>query len=180
MKQTILIHFETNLNHTMSMKVVATSWDNAVRQIRRQFPSAFDFHQSKIKAMSENKQSVEEGNTLINDFMGEEHDECFEIFGPDPYHSSWNALMPVVEKIESVIIDNYEDTTSGKKMVKRSPSVEIVGGYCEISVGGYLDSMDKLCYCAFQTIKKSKSKIEAVWQAVIEFIQWYNNQNKQS
>ena len=78
-----------------------------------------------------------------------------------PYHSSWDWLMPVVEKIEDTHankdlhyghrfkIDNWEivvqDCLSGKIRCSVSPaSVRI------------------------------SSKIDAVYQAVIEFIKWYN------
>jgi len=54
------------------------------------------------------------------------------------YHSSWDWLMPVVEKI----IYNYDESKS-------------------------LDIMRELSY----------AKIESVYQSVIEFIKWYN-QNK--
>jgi len=67
------------------------------------------------------------------------------------YHTSWDWLMPVVEKIESL-----SGTTV---LIKR------IG--CEIIMYG-------------KTISKqtSDTKIEAVWLAVIEFIKWYNEKHK--
>ena len=67
------------------------------------------------------------------------------------YHSSWDWLMPVVEKIEK----------------ECSHEVVIFSTHCNVNQGkthdmGYIGG---------------KTKIEAVYKSVIEFIKWYN-QNK--
>ena len=69
------------------------------------------------------------------------------------YHSDWNWLMPVVEKIESLgndilITSNYIQITynKGEKFI----AIELEGNI----------------------------KIFAVYDACIEFIKWYNEQNK--
>ena len=69
------------------------------------------------------------------------------------YHSSWDWLIPVVEKIES--LNNYTriETPINKKELRQT--------YCNI------DGKEE-----FKTY--SKSKIEALWLAVVEFIKWYN------
>lgn len=66
------------------------------------------------------------------------------------YHTSWDWLMPVVEKIEG--IGNY--------------GVEISHFSCNIYELS-LDQSDLNIEANFN------SKIEAVWQAVIQFITWY-------
>jgi len=71
------------------------------------------------------------------------------------FHTSWDWLMPVVEKIErdilpddSVITITYKD--------------------CQIPV--LVDEFDII-------ITGASSKHEAVYEAVIEFIKWYNLNN---
>lgn len=79
------------------------------------------------------------------------------------YHSSWDWLMPVVEKIEN--INNTE--------------VDIKGNLCLISfiedghwTGRVLKGMGG------KEKPSNEFKIEAAWEAVVEFIKWYNTQNK--
>ena len=69
------------------------------------------------------------------------------------YHEDWNWLMVVVEKIESL---GYR--------------IEIVKHICRI----YLSNKETII------ISENTPKIEAVYNAVVEFIKWYNNQNKDS
>jgi hypothetical protein len=108
-----------------------------------------------------------EGNKLIAEFM-----ECEEkgyyrwIRMPYPqagkwvnerhleYHTSWDWLMPVVEKIESLAAFNVI-------IFKRCCDVQD-----DNSVGDHIIE-----------VTAAPSKIEAVYDAVLQFIQWYN-QNK--
>ena len=69
------------------------------------------------------------------------------------YHEDWNWLMEVVEKIESL---GYR--------------IEIVKHICRI----YLSNKETII------ISENTPKIEAVNIACVEFIKWYNNQNKVS
>ena len=132
------------------------------------------------------REEIIESNKLIAKFMGAKY-----IYHPDyvstkhwfkfperksevrdnelRYHSSWDSLMPVVEKIEM-------------SPVKRT---EYIGGnsdYCNLKT--IWSSLSKECYAKFQSetddkifsSASSENKIEAVWEAVIEFIKWYNIQ----
>ena len=63
------------------------------------------------------------------------------------FHSDWNWLMEVVEKIESL---GYR--------------IEIVKHICRI----YLSNKETII------ISENTPKIEAVYNAVVEFIKWYN------
>lgn len=88
-----------------------------------------------------------EGNRLIRKFMHHAY--------PFKYNESWSELMPVVEKIESLGYRtqlNYD---------------EIQGNWFKITEG----------HSYQKALGESKSKIKAVWLAVVEFIKWYN-QNK--
>lgn len=79
------------------------------------------------------------------------------------YHSSWDWLMPVVEKIE--------DLENGSAFF-----VEIRISWCEIGVNTqYAMAFD----IDMPTIKRREDvKILAVWKAIIDFIKWHNEQNK--
>ena len=109
--------------------------------------------------------NITENNRLIAEFMGynEEivNDEVYFTL-PDMleslsdeelhYHSDWNWLMEVVEKIE-----NYNEYTN----VLFTPQGCEINCYIE---NGFLFSND------------CNTKIEAVYNACIEFIKWYNKQ----
>lgn len=97
---------------------------------------------------------------------------CFEKEGywryhyDHKYHSSWDALMPVVEKIES-LYEGYAFT------------VEIKGDWCLITQNtqhwmAFSDTIDMKGI----NVRKTK-KINSVYMAVFQFIQWYNQINKQ-
>jgi hypothetical protein len=77
------------------------------------------------------------------------------------YHFSWDWLMPVVEKIEKFRFKDEIDTT---------------------------DAIQN--YAFLRTLQRNQArinrfslftgdtKIDAVWKAVVEFIKWYNRQEK--
>ena len=77
------------------------------------------------------------------------------------FHSSWDWLMPVVEKIDNIRLQD-------KKGYAQSVDFSIFSNICTIETGGYTSFT--IC-----TIIKD-TKIEAVWTACVEFIQWYNKQ----
>ena len=107
-----------------------------------------------------------ENNKLITEFMGYYKyawiGHTMYIFEDDNhraevdlhYHSDWNWLMPVVEKIESlgykVDISKWENSQ-----------------YCGIYLNGKKIAGNE-----------TNTKIEAVYNACIEFIKWYITQNK--
>jgi hypothetical protein len=116
-----------------------------------------------------NKQEILEGNKLIEKFMGKEHDElCWKLLPKNiihlpqyfKYHLSWDWLMPVVEKIEKINRYNeyYPDT------------VTIWKDCCKISDGN--NGNELVC------VYSGTTKIEATWLAVIDFIKWYNKNDK--
>lgn len=73
------------------------------------------------------------------------------------YHSDWNWLMEVVEKIE-----NMEDENRCSKY-----NFEMVQTFVEIIDNNNSDTIVE--------IDKS-TKIQATYKAVVEFIKWYNEQ----
>lgn len=84
--------------------------------------------------------------SCIEDGENEQH-----YFKPEDmrFHSSWDWLMPVVEKIESLSEVNYK---------------------IEISHYTYIDTLPTIIY-------RKGTKIENTYNAVVDFILWYN-QNK--
>ena len=113
-------------------------------------------------------QQIKDGNKMIAEFMGlsykakTEHPLVFpdglwmdkktkvgynELF----YHSSWDWLMPLVEKIERM--------------------------------GGHITIGTNKIECQFQDFRGSSkvgfgyTKIQCVWEVIVEFIKWYNTQN---
>jgi hypothetical protein len=112
------------------------------------------------------EREIIEGNKLINTFlMGELHDSGGVRYyeGEDgfqhesgrylKYHSFWNWLMPVVEKVEEL---GY--------------CVFIQNDCCWMKVGRAGMKMPHISHLC-------DSKIEAVFKAVAEFIQWNNSKN---
>lgn len=116
------------------------------------------------------EKEIIEGNRLIAEFMGFYitefnglyHFVCKEKKKPEhlnqawefrleeaKYHTSWDWLMGVVEKIEN-----------------KEHSVYIVFEKCEIGIN--IDGGDRIT-------KIRPSKIEAAWLAVVDFIKWYNS-----
>ena len=118
-------------------------------------------------------ENIIENNKLIAEFLNWEFDDLSETFETpflklvDPrafgdeqfscklqdfeleFHSDWNWLMLVVEKIESL---GYR--------------IEIVKHICRI----YLSNKETII------ISENIPKVEAVYNACVEFIKWYNKQ----
>lgn len=120
---------------------------------------------------------IQEGNRLISEFMGGKSDKInfapknirFEIpingtysfhVTNLKYHSSWDWLMPVVEKIEMLGYDT---------------------GICGVEIKG-----EKLSEVIISPIKKGNDKIEIhsrdaiskillTWQVITQFICWYTS-----
>ena len=141
------------------------------------------FAQVSANAVLSAALSVDEilsGNRLIAEFMCWDRTEptnstLFEqSIKHTQYHRSWDWLMPVVEKIQKVF---HWDSENDKYI-----SVEDFG---IVYTRRYPTNMNvtRICICTklngamseFHHIRKeSKSKIESVWLAVVEFIEWYN------
>ena len=119
---------------------------------------------------------------LIAEFMSENFHEDSWSHGDIEYKTSWDWLMPVVEKIESLDLSEYGYQWKGidgeVEYNNGSICVEIEQGRCWIYMNLSLDPPhtlnEKTSYIKFP------SKIEAVYAAIVEFIEYYNkliNQN---
>ena len=110
-------------------------------------------------------EEIIEGNKLIAEFYGDISgitsypDERYE------FHSSWDWLMSVVEKIES-IMDVYHGRFG----------VHIVSNDCTIQSTRFRPDKkipDPPHYFNYITLD---TKIESTWLMVVRFIKWYNIQ----
>lgn len=124
-------------------------------------------------------ENITENNKLIAEFMGFEKTKQGGLYiSPDGFewerfldvenyilpnqflfHSSWDWLMKVVEKIE-----NLQDENSCAIY-----NVRIEQCFVEIIINHISETIVEV---------DSNSKIQAVYQACVEFIKWYNEQNK--
>lgn len=124
--------------------------------------------------------TIEEGNIAIAGFMGEKlfvkpdgevriwrgnnRDYNFKVWAK--YHSSWDWLMPVVEKIITYEFPLEDDLPFGADTAYLRTF-----GMINNDTGKKMVRFNRF------GINESSSIIEATWLAVIEFIQWYNNQS---
>lgn len=128
------------------------------------------------KTMSE--QEILKGNKLIAEFLGIEK----KIYGETgityyidnipyqlfklKYHSSWDWLMPVVEKIEKLSTISFECKYYDPDYKRED--YEVKSFYFIYSYS----SQNK------KFIANSNNKLEAYWLAVVEFIKYYNSCQK--
>jgi len=86
------------------------------------------------------------------------------------YHSSWDKLMPVVERLQEP-----EISTDGDKIIRSGLEITIYYKACDLSFTPDEDFED----CEdFEIQTQGETKMEAIYKAVVEFIKWYNNQQK--
>ena len=129
-------------------------------------------------------ENIVENNKLIAEFLNWEFDDLSETFetpflklvdskafGDEQFscklqdfelefHTDWNWLMSVVEKIENLQDEN--NCAIYNVQIEQS-FTEIIDNHTSETIIYDIDA---------------DSKIEAVYNTVIEFIKWYNEQNK--
>lgn len=91
--------------------------------------------------------------------------------GPMEYGTSWDWLMPVVEKIEGVKL-----TDDGLRVFSTGANVTIFYKACQIEYEPDDESGDD--HDEWDTQTQGETKHEAVYKAVVEFIKWYNENSK--
>lgn len=85
-------------------------------------------------------------------FVGSGPDSCWE-FNELQYHTSWDWLMPVAEKIEQLKYTVY-----------------IFNDYCRIEK----EIGEVICHSVYPHEPEPKSKIDATFKTIMQFIKWYN------
>ena len=92
------------------------------------------------------------------------------------FHSDWNWLMRVVEKIESLNLGNTTIKTVFSEedlYINSNVSFLIMYKECYVNFFGEMK-----VYENWISVTECNSKIEAVYTACVEFIKWYNELNK--
>lgn len=112
--------------------------------------------------------TTEEKNRMIAEFMGIKVHELDvpHILEDTKYHTSWDWLMPVVEKIEWGLGNGENFWIKVSKIDGEHSYIPYVyysghdnGKPFDITLHNYFES-----------------KLDATYQAVIQFIEWYNKQ----
>ena len=133
--------------------------------------------------LTNNKKEIALKNKLIAKFVGweyEVHSNTYRlndiIMTELNFHKDWKLLMPVVEKIESLDLKEYGYKWKGidgeTEYNNGSICVEIEQKNCWIYMNLSLDPMHTLNPISYQ--KEYDTKIQATFEAVVEFIEHYN------
>lgn len=116
-------------------------------------------------------ENIIENNKLITEFIGTESLKELlldkngfisidkDIYEQCKFHLDWDWLMKVVEKIESIEYGVYQ--------------VDILQEGCKI-----LKKCSLLIDKTVSKLEPDTTKIKSVYLACVEFIKWYNEQNK--
>jgi hypothetical protein len=103
-----------------------------------------------------------ENNKLIAEFMGYDRGVS-ELMG---YDTSWDWLMPVVEKIESLGVKFWVKGNTCRVYINR----ELAELDSNVEWNGISTEFEGFFFIYFE----EKTKKEATYKAVVEFIKWYN------
>ena len=104
--------------------------------------------------------NTRENNKLIEDFLKSKVSPFKKHILNKDYHNSWDLLMPVVEKIESMY-----DIDKNKFFVEISTGCSIFS----IKRESFFEDESTICLTRY-----ADTKLEATHCAIIEFIKWYN------
>lgn len=123
---------------------------------------------------------VQEGNKLIAEFLGWERDDDTTVFEESTWRTndgnlvvdllfdeSWDWLMPVVEKIES--IDNPYHGYFGVHICSNGCTIQATNLRTDKPITNPPHYFDDVTL---------DTKILSTWYAIVRFIQFYNQQNK--
>lgn len=110
-----------------------------------------------------------EGNKAISEFMGIwGNRKGIDVTEPQglKYHTSWDWLMPVVEKIESIHDEHHGYF-----------GVHISSNGCTIQATNFRPDKPIPNPPHYFADYVYDTKILSTWMAVVGFIKWYNNEN---
>lgn len=130
-----------------------------------------DFEHMNESENQSTMKEITEGNKLIAEFMGLKFAADMTYYEHDgevkqvAYHSSWDWLMPVVEKIGEVNVN-----IGSRSDYERAGTTIIISLLPPNQVEMWNET-------GWSYRKSGNSLIEQVWLGSVQFIQWYN-QNK--
>lgn len=115
--------------------------------------------------MQATNETITQGNRLIAEFMGfygnpTTKEPITSIEKDSKYHSSWDWLMPVIEKIES--INSIKDQSTTDYFFQATNFIQ--------NYTASIMSRDNLLIVEAE----GEARIDASFNAVVEFIEWYN------
>jgi hypothetical protein len=131
-----------------------------------------------------NETEIIEGNKLIAEFMNHEEDyDEHGVWQKLQYHSSWDWLMPVVEKIKSGKVNNE---AFGSVHVHMSATGFQAKWNCSIlghltyripiNIHQHTYKEVSIPHISVYNESSDEPLIKCTWLAVTEFIKWYNLQ----
>lgn len=117
------------------------------------------------------QEKIKENDRLIGEFMmlglPKNFPKIWKEFEKLDYHKSWDWLMPVVEKIETIKLPIHERFI-----------VQVSTNSCTIEAKNlwkYLKG-DEYYNGAYFNQVVEENKFNSVYKAVLQFIKWYNEQ----
>lgn len=110
--------------------------------------------------------AISEENFLADNYKVSDEDKLM-ILEATKYHSDWNWLMEIVEKIESLGANVW--------VVKNKVKVTIIGELAQKLNNSLYDTEFEGYDFEYYT---QETKIEAVYNACLEFIKWHNSAKK--
>lgn len=116
---------------------------------------------------------------IYNSVNSEDYNECWtKVALYVKYNSSWDWLMPVVDKIESLKGDNaFKDNPY---IVLKRDHVEIF--WWRLYEGEFIfwDNYRGLDGTTYKHVNQENTKISALFRAIVEFLKWYNKNKSKS
>jgi hypothetical protein len=132
---------------------------------------------------------IEESNKLIAEFMGRHQSKCGVFYVKSDgsasrfakkhprfcnYNSDWRWIMPVVDKISAYVYDTPEYNSDGNIIVHhpKDRAYTRTFGMIDDESGDYMVRINRM------SLHKAPKLIDAVYSAVVEWIEWYNRELK--
>lgn len=99
--------------------------------------------------------------------------DCFKKIVPSEmkFHSSWDWLMPVIEKIAQHTYESYNESNGYKDIIVHDRAYPRTFGMID-NEGKWMVRINR------QHLEQENTLIEAAYKSVIEFIKWFNDQPK--
>lgn len=103
---------------------------------------------------------------LTPEFVMIDKDKNYWSLNKLEYATSWDWLMPVVEKISKFVYDEYKTNNGYKDVIEKD--------YAYPRTFAMLNSEKFMVRFNRMTLHESESLIDATYQAIVEFVKWYN------